>query len=330
MQNYVPPYQITNEILMSVSSISDKVGQITQRNGLAAKPHLRRNNKIRSIHSSLHIEANSLSLNEVKDVINGKLVMGTATEIQEVKNAYKAYDEISVINPYEIEELKRVHGIMTRYLVEEAGQFRHYEEGVFDGERCIFMAPPAQFVPELMKELFDWMSANKESVHPLILSAIFHYEFVFIHPFSDGNGRMARLWHTVILSKWKPIFEYIPIENQIEKFQEEYYQAIAQCHRDGSSTRFIEFMLKQIDTILDEIVAQSTMPEIGVTDYVKELLSVMEYDTSYSSNELLQRLGLKSKENLRKNYLNPAIENGWIQMTIPDKPKSKNQRYFKL
>lgn len=329
MKNYIPPYQITDEILIYVSSISDKIGQITQRNGLEAKPHLRRNNKIRSIHSSLHIEANSLSLNEVKDVINGKLVLGAAAEIQEVKNAYAAYDEISMVNPYQIEELKRIHGVMTKYLVEESGQFRRHEEGVFDGERCIFMAPPAQFVPELMQELFDWMNANKDTVHPLIMSAVFHYEFVFIHPFADGNGRMARLWHTIILSKWKPIFEYIPIESQIEKFQEEYYQAIAECHKDGGSTRFIIFMLKQIDSVLDEIIAQSMSQESGITEYVKTLLATMEYDVPYSAKELLQILNLKSKENLRKNYLNPALENGWIEMTLPDKPKSKNQRYLK-
>lgn len=329
MKNYIPPYQITDEILMHVSSISDKIGQITQRNGLEAKPHLRKNNKIRSIHSSLHIEANSLSLNEVKDVINGKLVLGAVAEIQEVKNAYAAYDEISVVNPYQIEELKRIHGVMTKYLVEESGQFRRHEEGVFDGEKCIFMAPPAQFVPELMKELFDWMNANKDTVHPLIMSAVFHYEFVFIHPFSDGNGRMARLWHTIILAKWKPIFEYIPIESQIEKFQEEYYQAIAECHKDGSSTRFITFMLKQINSILDEIIVQSMSQESGITEYVKTLLAAMEYDIPYSAKELLQILNLKSKENLRKNYLNPALENGWIEMTLPDKPKSKNQRYLK-
>ena len=180
-----------------------------------------------------------------------------------------------------------------------------------------------------MIQLFDWMKRVHGEIHPLILSSIFHYEFVFIHPFSDGNGRMARLWHTAILSKWKAIFEYIPIESQIEKFQEEYYQAIAECHKDGSSTRFITFMLKQINSILDEIIVQSMSQESGITEYVKTLLASMEYDIPYSANELLQILNLKSKENLRKNYLNPALENGWIEMTLPDKPKSKNQRYIK-
>lgn len=125
---------------------------------------------------------------------------------------------------------------MTKYLVEESGKFRLGEEGVFNGEQCIFMAPPARFVPKLMEDLFDWMRSVKNDVHPLILSSVFHYEFVFIHPFSDGNGRMARLWHTAILAKWKRIFEYIPIESQIEKFQSEYYEAIAKCHVAGEST----------------------------------------------------------------------------------------------
>ena len=219
MENYEPPFTITNSILAHVASISEKLGRITLLSNIETKPHLRKNNRIKSIHSSLKIEANSLSLNQVRDVINGKLVVGEQKEIQEVKNAYAAYEKISEINPYSIKDLKCFHGIMTKYLVEESGDFRVGQEGVFNGEQCIFMAPPAQFVPQLMEELFNWMKRSQREVHPLILSSVFHYEFVFIHPFADGNGRMARLWHTAILSKWKPIFEYIPLESQIEKFQ---------------------------------------------------------------------------------------------------------------
>ena len=223
MGEYKPPFTITNEILSYVSSISEKIGRITAISSLETKPHLRKNNRIKSIHSSLKIEANSLSLGQVRDVINGRLVLGEQKEIQEVKNAYVAYESLSEINPYSIKDLKKFHGIMTKYLVEEYGEFRHGEEGVFNGDECIFMAPPAQFVPQLMDELFEWMKKSRNSVHPLIMSSVFHYEFVFIHPFADGNGRMARLWHTAILSKWKPVFEYIPIESRIEKFQDEYY-----------------------------------------------------------------------------------------------------------
>lgn len=205
--------------LIEVASISEKIGRITAISNLEAKPHLRKNNRIKSIHSSLKIEANSLTFGQVRDVINGKTVFGEQREIQEVKNAYAAYERLSEINPYNIRQLKQFHGIMTKYLVEESGEFRSGEEGVFNGNQCIFMAPPAQLVPQLMDELFTWMKEAKDNVHPLILSSVFHYEFVFIHPFSDGNGRMARLWHTAILSDWKPVFEYIPIESQIRSFR---------------------------------------------------------------------------------------------------------------
>ena len=324
-----PPFKITNEILSYVSLISEKIGHITATNNLEAKPHLRKNNRIKSIHSSLKIEANSLTLGQVRDVINGKVVLGEQKEIQEVKNAYTAYEQLPEIDPYNIQHLKKLHGIMTKYLVEESGKFRLGEEGVFNGEQCIFMAPPARFVPKLMEDLFDWMRSVKNDVHPLILSSVFHYEFVFIHPFSDGNGRMARLWHTAILAKWKRIFEYIPIESQIEKFQSEYYEAIAKCHVAGESTFFIEFMLSQIDKILDEITIQVNEEDEYLSETVKNLLDVMEYDIPYTSKTLMEKLKLKSREGFRRNYLHPAIELNLIRMTIPDKPNSRNQRYIK-
>ena len=330
MENYEPPFTITNSILAHVASISEKLGRITLLSDMETKPHLRKNNRIKSIHSSLKIEANSLSLNQVRDVINGKLVVGEQKEIQEVKNAYAAYEKISEINPYSINDLKCFHGIMTKYLVEESGDFRVGQEGVFNGEQCIFMAPPAQFVPQLMEELFNWMKRSQREVHPLILSSVFHYEFVFIHPFADGNGRMARLWHTAILSKWKPIFEYIPLESQIEKFQEDYYDAIAKCHMAGESTLFIEFMLEQIDKILDEFSIQFSRNNEQLSEYVKKLLEIMEYDVPYTSNLLMEKLNLKSKEGFRRNYLHPAMEMNLIRMTIPDKPNSRNQRYVKI
>lgn len=330
MGDYIPPFTITNEILSYVSSISEKIGRITAISNLDAKPHLRKNNRIKSIHSSLKIEENSLSLGQVRDVINGKNVLGEQKEIQEVKNAYDAYERFSEINPYSIKDLKQFHGIMTKYVVENAGDFRQGEEGVFNGEQCIFMAPPARFVPQLMNELFNWMKEAHDNVHPLILSSVFHYEFVFIHPFSDGNGRMARLWHTAILSKWKQIFEYIPIESQIEKFQDEYYDAIAKCHVEGESTFFIEFMLLQIDRILDDISAQISADNEQLSEYIKKLLGVMEYDIPYTSKTLMEKLGLRSREGFRRNYLSPAVDMNLIRMTIPDKPNSRNQRYMKV
>ena len=330
MGEYKPPFTITNKILSYVSSISEKIGRITATSNLETKPHLRRNNKIKSIHSSLKIEANSLTLGQVRDVINGKVVLGEQKEIQEVKNAYAAYERLSKIDPYSIRHLKQFHGIMAKYLVEEAGEFRSGEEGVFNGDQCIFMAPPARLIPQLMNELFEWMKESQGEVHPLILSSVFHYEFVFIHPFSDGNGRMARLWHTAILAKWKPVFEFIPIESQIEKFQDEYYEVIVKCHIAGESTLFIEFMLSQIDRILDDISIQISEKNEYLPESVQKLLEIMEYDVPYASSDLMEKLGLKAREGFRRNYLHPAIEMNLIRMTIPDKPNSRNQRYIKL
>lgn len=296
MSGYIPPYTISNKMFELVSEISEKVGRITSHKELESKPHLRRNNRIRSINSSLKIEANSLSLSDVRDVINGHLVLGDQKEIQEVKNAYVAYEKIPEIDPTSISDLKRIHGILTYRTARESGIFRKGDEGV---------------------------------IHPLILSAIFHYEFVFIHPFADGNGRMARLWHTVLLYRWRSVFEYIPLESQIERFQNEYYDAIAVCHTKDNSDIFIEFMLDMINQILDEVVLQVNRSNSEVSEYVKRMLAVMEYEVPYTSNSIMEALGLKSKETLRKNYINPAMELGLIKMTLPDKPNSRNQRYVK-
>ena len=179
-----------------------------------------------------------------------------------------------------------------------------------------------------MNDLFDWLKSDKET-HILIKSCVFHYEFVFIHPFGDGNGRTVRLWQNVLLTKWNALFEYIPIESQIQKYQAEYYKTIADCHLKGSSNLFVEFMLKMIDEVLDEVLVGARKEAENVSDQVNALLSVMEPDIPVSANELMNRLGIKSKETLRNSYLNPAIENGLVKMTLPDKPNSKNQRYLK-
>ena len=327
MEHYEPPFEITNRMLNHVSLISEKLGRIETRHTLERQPHLRRNNRIQSVHSSLKIEANSLSLDSVRDVLNEREVIGPAKEIQEVKNAFAAYDQLDAIDPYSMDDLLRLHGVMTRLTVEESGMFRSGAEGVYRGGVCIHIAPPPEMVPSLMRQLFDWMAARREEIHPLILSSVFHYEFVFIHPFRDGNGRMARLWQTALLSRWNPLFQYIPIESQIERFQDGYYDAIAVSTSEGSSTAFVEFMLDRIDEVLDRVIAQ----EHGgsQTEQVKRLLEAMEYDTPYTAAALMRLLGLKSRDALRNNYLNPAIEEGLIQMTMPDKPTSRNQRYIK-
>ncbi len=325
---YKPPFTISNYMLQKVMSITEKVSQISIYNAIERMPILRRNNRILSVHSSLAIEANSFSLNQVRDVINGKQVLGPLKEIQEVKNAYQVYELIDSFDGYNQKDLLRAHKILTTNLIDESGQYRNHGEGVFDGEKLIFMAPPHDLIPKLMNDLFDWLK-NDDETPVLIKSCVFHYEFVFIHPFSDGNGRTARLWQNVILSKWNKLFEYMPIESQIKKYQDEYYQAIAKCHSNGDSNIFIEFMLRMIDETLLIVLSTSQKESRNISEQVNKLLDVMDYDIPLSSNEIMKRLGIKSKETLRGSYLNPAIKNGLVKMTIPDKPNSKNQKYYR-
>ena len=331
MDNYIPPFDITNIMLDRISSIMKKIGKLDNYKDLNKMPVLRRNNRIRSIHSSLAIEANSLSFDQVKDIIDGKTVIGPQDEIQEVKNAYEAYKLIKEVNQYSIKDLKKVHGVMTYLTVDESGEFRKGNEGVFDENgNCIHVCPPPEQVDGLMKQLFNWIKNNNGIVHPLILSSVFHYEFVFIHPFKDGNGRTARLWQNVILSNWEEIFEYVPIESQIKKYQEKYYSAIANCDHNGNSTEFIEFMLKMIDETLEDLMDSTSVQANHVSSYVNKLLDVMESGVAMSTSELMEKLNMKSRISFRDNYLNPALENGLIKMTNPDKPTSKNQMYYKV
>ena len=330
MKNNTPPFTITGKTLTLTARIAEKTGRVSVGRSFETKPYLRKNNRIRSVHSSLAIEANSLSQNEVRDVINGKTVIGPEKEIQEVKNAFKAYDLLGSFDPYSLRDLKKLHAVMTYMTVDESGVFRNRNEGVFDGDECIFMAPPPNMVPDLMRALFSWMRKEKRELHPLILSSVFHYEFVFIHPFLDGNGRMARLWQTAILSEWDPVFQNIPIENQIYEYQDEYYKAIAASNSAGNSNAFIEFMLEKIDLALDRFLQQVTAEDGTLSNAVRKLLQNMEYNTPYSADQLMKKMNLRSKDNFRNLYLNPALEKGLIVMSIPDKPRSKNQTYIRV
>lgn len=294
MDKYIPPYKITDKILDYISKIMEKVGEINSYINLNRMPELRKQNRISSIHSSLAIENNQLSLFQVQDVINGKMVIGDRTDIQEVKNAYEAYNKISEINPYSIKDLKMIHGIMTFLIEKESGKFRSHGECVKDGEKVIFVAPSEKMVPSLMQDLFNWLNEAKENVHPLIYSSVFHYEFVFIHPFGDGNGRMARLWQSALLSKWKEIFEYVPIESLIKQYQEEYYNVIDNCNKVGESTEFIEFMLKMINETIDRIIIeQNSMNEIIYSNSTQEkILELIRENSNITQVEMAEKLGL--------------------------------------
>lgn len=329
MNDYKPPFEITQIMLKRVADISEKVAKLDNFSNLTKKPYLRKQTKINSIHSSLAIENNKLTKDQVRDVIDGKMVLGSQKDIQEVKNAYNAYEMLNDVNPYSIKDLKKIHGVITYLTVEESGEFRTGNEGVFDGDKCIFMCPPPDMVNDLTNQLFNWMNKNKKELHPLILSSIFHYEFVFIHPFSDGNGRTVRLWQNILLYNWKEIFEYLPIESQIHKYQDGYYRAIANCNNKGDSTEFIEFMLKMIDETLDEALATPSTPINQETININKLLECLERNVPLSANEIMEKLNIKSRDTLRNKYLHPAIKQGLIKLTIPDKPNSSKQMYYK-
>ena len=286
-----PPYTITDKMLNLATSIMEKIGEANYFESLNRFPELRRKTRIKSIHSSLAIENNQLSLFQVEAVINGKTVIGKQKDIQEVKNAYKAYEEIDKVNPYSVEDLKKIQGILTFAIEDDSGKFRNHGEAVYDGNIQIFMAPPHTMVPSLMDNLFSWMNAVKGDVNPLILSSIFHYEFVFIHPFSDGNGRTARLWQTAILAHWKDLFKYIPIESIIRKHQEEYYTVIQNCNNEGNSNEFIEFMLKVIDEAVDGMIKVSVEETTQETTQEK-IINLIQKNPSITQVEMAKALEL--------------------------------------
>ena len=265
MKNKKPPFEITNKIIDSVAEIAELVGRLTSTNQLSSNPTLRRSNRIRTIHGSLAIEQNTLSLEQVTAVLDGKHVLAPPKDIAEVKNAYEIYERLDEMDPYSVDDLLTAHGIMTRELVDESGMFRTRPVGVVDQEgRVLHFGTLPQYVPDLVMELLDWV--KNSDVHMLIRSCVFHYEFELIHPFADGNGRVGRLWHTLLLSKWNPAFAWLPVESIIHDRQEEYYAAINASNDAGESTVFIEFMLSAIKASLIDAINASDEVSDGATD----------------------------------------------------------------
>jgi len=251
--------------------------------------------------------------------------LGTPKEIQEVKNAFDAYEQLLSFNPYSVGDLLKAHRTLMNELVREAGMFRSGGVGVFNGDQLIHMAPPANLVPELMNNLLTW--AENSKVHPLVKSCAFHYEFEFIHPFADGNGRMGRMWNTLLLYQWKPIFAWLPIETLIRERQQAYYAALAQADQTADATPFVEFLLTVIyDTLREIAETQNGNTHEGVGVPVTLLLEKLGEDT-LSAQQIMERLGLKSRASFRKVYLVPALEQKLIEMEFPDKPNSSKQRY---
>lgn len=320
-KGYAPPYTINDNIVNLISYITELITKITINDTMDSNPKLKRENRIRMIHASLTIENNSLSLDQMTDIIDGKRVLGTTNDIREVKNAFKAYNILLEMNPFSIDTMLFIHKMLMDGLTGEAGMFRNGGVGVFAGQKLVHMAPPASQGAYLINDLIDW--AKEENVHPLIKSCLFHYEFECIHPFIDGNGRMGRMWQTLLLDQWKTLFGWLPIETLIREKQEEYYAVLGACDHDGDSGKFIEFMLETIYHALK----QRTDTE-QVTEQVGKLIDIIG-DNEYSTNELMQLLGLKHRPNFRNKYLLPALSLGYIEMTIPDKPNSSKQKYKK-
>lgn len=318
-----PPYTITKSILNLVAQISELMGRFHAQSDMLT-PQLRRINRIRSIHSSLAIENNTLTLDEVTAVISGKRVLAPPREVQEVHGAFAAYEQMDKWDPAHLDDLLEAHSILMRDLVNTAGQLRNSNVAVFSDKEVVHMAPPADIAKEHLQKLLNWLGQADE--HPLVASSIFHYEFEFLHPFEDGNGRMGRLWQTLILSKWKPVLAYLPVESVIRDKQAEYYAAIADSSKQGEATIFVEFMLQALQKALIQSI-NTTQVDTQVTTQVKSLLIILQKLEEASINELMQNLTLRSVKNFRLNYINPALEAGLIERTQPDAPRSPTQKY---
>lgn len=324
-ETYQPPFRMTEEITNLIVEIGQYVGSITTYESMHRNPVLRRENRIKSIYSSLAIEQNTLSLDQVSDVINGKRVLGPPEDIREVKNAYEAYEHVSELDPYSVKNLLYAHKLMTEGLVKEAGRFRSGNVDVYAGDRLIHAGTPARYVPELVSQLMTWLKESK--YHPLVKSCIFHYEFEFIHPFADGNGRTGRLWQSLILRKWNELFAWLPVETLVHENQEEYYRVLQKADNAGDSTEFVEFMLGMIRNALKELrdnqnkgvneanveanEANREANEAKNGTIENQILRLIRANPKISQTRIAEELGV-SRSTIQRAF-GKLIESGWVR-----------------
>ncbi len=348
--SYTPPFTLNNKILTLVASISEQLGRLSATVSNNQSLLLRKVNRVRTIQGSLAIEGNQLSEDQITAILEGKRVIAPAREVQEASNALAVYEQLELFQFDDEDALLLAHKNLMIGLIDSAGQYRSTGVGVIKNSKVIHMAPPANLVPRLMGDLFAWLKLSDD--HALIKSCVFHYEFEFIHPFVDGNGRMGRLWQTLILKQYHEAFTYLPVESLISAHQIEYYKALADSTKQSNSAPFIEFMLAMIDQALQQLHLEQSRsgqimqgndlkdspqvsPQVApqVNEQVLALLTVMQcenksHNTSQFKRETLQALlGLKDKKSFSLRYLKPALKEGLIEMTIPDKPTSRLQQY---
>src|SRR5665647_567498 len=313
-----PPYQITHSILLRTASISEKIGAIKSYFLERPSPLLRKQNKIKTIHSSLKIEGNTLTQEQITAIIENKQVIGPQKDINEVLNAVKVYDRLSLFDPYSSKSFLSAHKLLLDGLIENPGKYRNQNVGIFQGSRVAHIAPPSENVPLLMKDLFSFLKSKDEMT--LIKSCVFHYETEFIHPFLDGNGRMGRLWQTVILMKEYPVFEYLPFETLISHTQNEYYDVLSKCDNKGDSTEFIEYMLSIINSSLSELLSLNNRL---VTDIER-----IDYFISLGKSEFSRKDYMNVFRNLSSSTASRDLKKG-VDLNLFSRIGDKNKTLYR-
>jgi Fic family protein len=326
----IPVYTVNTRAIDLVAKIAEKVGELKGSGEYSRNLRLRKINRLRSIQSSLAIENNTLTLGQITDIIEGKRVLGLPHEIQEVKNAYQAYEHLLEYDPYKVKDFLKAHQLMTIQLVKEAGHFRSQGVGVFEGTKLIHAGASYQFIPQLITDLLTW--ARKTDIHPLIKSSVVHFEIEFIHPFIDGNGRIGRLWQTLILSKWNELFAWLPVETVVYENQQGYYDALAVSQKAGNSESFIEFMLNAILQALEELPIRKItdiFTDIFTDKLTKTELEFLEQIAGYIdkngeiTNYRAQLLTNKSDVSVKK-YFAKFVEMGILKV----EGKNKGRKYL--
>lgn len=300
---YIPPFTVSSKAINLIAEISSTIERYAIRMEQSDSLRLRKANRIKTIHSSLAIEGNNLTENQVRDIINGKNVVAPLKEIQEVKNAIATYELYPTLNPFSVEDLLKAHGVMMQALTGDAGRFRAGGVGVFSEKACVHMVPPADRVPMLVNDLFEWLTESTD--HLLIRSCVFHYEFEFIHPFSDGNGRMGRLWQSLILGRLHPLFEHLPVENMVYANQQAYYDAITESSRVANSCPFIDFMLNEILNALKAHKIENVVDvgiNVGINDGInvgineRNILAIIANSPNATVRDMADALGLSLRQ----------------------------------